>query len=107
MSVCAACGPGDHVVDLQPGPVAAGVEADTCLLDEDRLPLFQGGQALGAADVEDVAGAWVDGDGGDGAVTRQLSEELVADLAEPVQQGRLTGRWSSVEWRCRAGRLRR
>ena len=34
--------PGDHVVDLQVGPVAAGVETDPVLLDQDRLALFEG-----------------------------------------------------------------
>lgn len=56
--------PGGQVVDLEAGAVAAGVETGALLLDEDGLALFQGGQSGGAADVEDMPGLLVDGEGG-------------------------------------------
>ncbi len=80
------------MVDVDHGSSAAGAGADSALPVDDRLALSRGGEAVGAADVEDGVSAGGQ-DGGEVGVAEHLLELGGADGPEP---GELAGRGARV-----------
>ncbi len=80
------------MVDVDHGSSAAGAGADSALPVDDRLALSRGGEAVGAADVEDGVSAGGE-DGGEVGFAEHLLELGGADGPEP---GELAGRGARV-----------
>ena len=81
-------GPPDRVMHLEVGVVTSRGRALTALTGDDGAALFEGREAVGAADVEDVSVAALE-DRGDVGVAAEVAEEFWSDRAE---SGELRGR---------------